>query len=441
MAGDPAGGLADASAAGPVRAGLDSVEAARRLAADGPNRLPARGRSPVPLLLLREMVHFFALLLWGAAALALLAGMPQLAVAIVVVVLLNGVFAFAQEYRADQASRRLRELIPADVTVRRDGRRTVVHAADLVAGDVVLLEAGDRISADLHLAEVHALAVNESMLTGESVPARPRGGDAVFAGTFVVEGQAEAVVTATGARTRLAAIAALTQAARRPPSPLARRLGTVIKVVAAIALGVGTLFFALTLLLGMAPTDGFLLALGAEPANPRTMDGPARTGALLDRRLLVRVFGVLGPAQAVVEMAAFTAVLALGGWALGADPDPALLAAASGTAFAAVVLGQLANAFACRSQTRWAGSLPWRSNRLLLGAVASEAVLLLVFLGSPPLAGLLGGALPPPAGWALAALAVPAVIGADALHKALRRGGAEPGAVRGLRGTGRERSG
>ncbi|GAT71023.1 haloacid dehalogenase [Planomonospora sphaerica] len=839
MTGDPPDDVAGAPAARPERPGLDSAEAARRLAADGPNRLPARGRSPLPLLLLREMVHFFALLLWGAAGLALLAGMPQLAVAIVVVILLNGVFAFVQEYRADQAGRRLRELIPADVTVRRDGRRTVVHAVDLVSGDMVLLEAGDRISADLRLAETHALAVNESMLTGESVPVRPRGGDAVLAGTFVVEGQAEAVVTATGARTRLAAIATLTQAARRPPSPLARRLGTVIKIIAAIALGVGTLFFALTLLLGMAPTDGFLLALGvtvalvpegllptvtlslaraarsmasrnalvrhleavetlgsatfictdktgtltrnemtvvevwtpaglldlaapasaadimrsavacstgrlvrtdgalkgigdpmevalhalalhaeaaqeeavtrrfpfdpvrrrasavaggrlhlkgapdavlplcgeapgaeqaleamserglrvlavarrdapagdtaeeverdltllglvgledpprdgvteaiatcrragiklamitgdhpgtaraiatkvgllgpdslvltgrdlpaddaalgalldhdgaviarvtpedklriaralrgrghvvamtgdgvndgpalreadigiamgasgtdvareaadlvllddhfativtaielgratyanirrfltyhltdnvaeltpflvwaisggtvplalsvlqvlaldigtdllpalalgAEPANPRTMDGPARTGALLDRRLLVRVFGVLGPAQATVEMIAFTTVLTLGGWALGADPGSALLAAASGTAFAAVVLGQLANAFACRSQTRWAGNLPWRGNRLLLGAVASEAILLLVFLGVPPLAGLLGGTLPPPAGWALAALAVPAVIGADALHKAFR---------------------
>lgn len=106
--------------------------------------------------------------------------MPQLAVAIVVVVLLNGAFAFVQEYRADQAGRRLRELIPADVTVRRDSRRTVVGATELVAGDVVLLEAGDRISADLELAEVHALAVNESTLTGESTPARTRETDTVF---------------------------------------------------------------------------------------------------------------------------------------------------------------------------------------------------------------------------------------------------------------------
>ncbi|WP_440107392.1 P-type ATPase [Streptosporangium sp. H16] len=79
-----------------------------------------------------------------------------------------------------------------------------MNAADLVTGDLVLLEAGDRISADLELAETHELAVNESMLTGESVPRRPREKATVFAGTFVVEGEAAAVVTATGPRTRLA---------------------------------------------------------------------------------------------------------------------------------------------------------------------------------------------------------------------------------------------
>src|SRR5690606_40561346 len=84
--------------------GLTSAEAARRLAEHGPNRMPPPRRASPVLLLLREMVHFFALLLWAAAGLALLAGMPQLAVAIVVIVLINGGFAFAQEYRADRAA-------------------------------------------------------------------------------------------------------------------------------------------------------------------------------------------------------------------------------------------------------------------------------------------------------------------------------------------------
>lgn len=122
----------------------------------------------------------------------------------------------------------------------------------------------------------------------------------------------------------------------------------------------------------------------------------------------------------MVEMMAFFTVLSLGGWALGAEPSAALLAAASGAAFAAVVLGQIANAFACRSETRGAGRVPLLGNRLLLWAVTIEAIMLLVFLGLPPLAHLLGGGLPPAVGWAMAALAIPAVLGGDALHKTWR---------------------
>jgi magnesium-transporting ATPase (P-type) len=162
------------------------------------------------------------------------------------------------------------------------------------------------------------------------------------------------------------------------------------------------------------------LALGGEPASRRVLDGPARKGELMDRRLLFRVFAVLGPAEAAVEMAAFTAVLVAGGWIWGQEPSAGLLATASGAAFAAVVIGQLANAFACRSETRWVGAKGLGGNQLLVAAVACEIVLLALFLGLPPLADLLGGSLPSPEGWALALLAIPAVIFADALHKRFR---------------------
>ena len=208
----------------PERRGLTTPEAAARLRRDGPNVLPVP-RPPSPaLLLVRQMTHFFALLLWAAAGLAFLGGLPQLAVAIVIVVLVNGVFAFVQEYRADRAGRRLRELLPARVIVRRDGRRIMVDAADLVTGDIVLLGAGDRVSADLELLDVHSLALDESMLTGESVPVHPDPGGRAHAGTFVVEGEAETRVAATGGRTRLAGIAALTRQAHRRPSPLTLQL-------------------------------------------------------------------------------------------------------------------------------------------------------------------------------------------------------------------------
>ncbi|HVB44441.1 MAG TPA: cation-transporting P-type ATPase [Streptosporangiaceae bacterium] len=250
----------------PARHGLTSAEAVARLAHDGPNVLPVpRPPSPV-ILLIRQLTHFFALLLWAAAGLAYLGGLPQLSVAIVIVVLVNGVFAFAQEYRADRAGRQLRELLPARVIVRRDGRRQVVNAADLVTEDIVLLAAGDRIPADLELLEVNSLTLDESMLTGESVPVRPEPGGRAYAGTFVVEGDAEAGVAATGVRTRLADIAALTRQAHRRPSPLTLQLRRVVMTVAVIAVAVGLGFFGLAVAVGMAPTNGFLLAVGVTVA-------------------------------------------------------------------------------------------------------------------------------------------------------------------------------
>ncbi|WP_343942461.1 HAD-IC family P-type ATPase, partial [Pseudonocardia zijingensis] len=250
----------------PATAGLSTAEARRLLTVHGPNTLPApRPVSPV-LILLRQMTHFFAMMLWVAAALAVLGGMPQLGSAIAVVVVVNGVFAFVQEYRADRAGQRLRDLLPAQATVVRDGDRTVIEAADLVPGDLVLLGAGDRISADLTLEHADGLAVDESTLTGESVPVSATSGATAYAGTFVTRGEARAVVTATGAATRLAGIAAMTRGAHRPPGPLAERLNQVVRVIGVVAVVVGFVFFGVALWLGMDLTAGFLLAVGVTVA-------------------------------------------------------------------------------------------------------------------------------------------------------------------------------
>lgn len=248
------------------REGLTSAEAAAALRRDGPNTLPAPKRRNPLVTLGGQMIHFFALMLWAAAGLALLAGMPALAIAIVVVVVLNGAFSFAQEYRADRAAERLRDLLPVRATVRRDGRAVVVDAAELVAGDVVLLEAGDRVCADGELAEYGRLAVDESMLTGESRPVRPEPGGSVYAGTYVTEGHGVAVVTATGARSRLAGISAVTASAVRPRSPLAAQLHRVVRIVALIAIAVGCVFFAAALGLGLSGTESFLFAIGVTVA-------------------------------------------------------------------------------------------------------------------------------------------------------------------------------
>jgi calcium-translocating P-type ATPase len=246
--------------------GLSAADAAQRLALDGPNTLPTPPGVPAWRRLAAEMVHFFALLFWVAGALAFVAGLPQLGVAVFVVILLNGVFAFVQEERAEHASERLRDLLPRRAMVIRDGVSVELPADDLVVGDLVLLHEGDRISADLSLDVVHALAVDTSSLTGESVPAHPALGETAYAGSFVVEGEASATVVATGARTRLAGIAGLTRAQQPAPTPLHRELTRISRLIAAVAVVVGVLFFGIALLVGTRASDGFLFAVGVTVA-------------------------------------------------------------------------------------------------------------------------------------------------------------------------------
>ena len=249
----------------PIR-GLTHAEAAARLAAEGPNELPAPRRVPAWRRLAAQMFHFFALLFWVAGGLAFVAGMPQLGVAVFVVVVLNGVFAFVQEERAEHAAERLRDLLPRRVTVVRDGDRIEIPAREVVTGDTVVLGEGDRVSADLCLDVVHSLALDTSTLTGESVPAHPAAAETAYAGCFVVEGEATATVVATGAATRLAGIARLTRAQQRAPSPLHRELVRLSRVIAVVAITVGTAFFALAVAVGMPASDGFLFAVGVTVA-------------------------------------------------------------------------------------------------------------------------------------------------------------------------------
>ena len=246
--------------------GLTASEAADRLAEHGPNVLPVAPRPSWVRLLGAELVHFFALMLWVAGGLAFVGGMPQLGVAIFVVIVVNGVFAFAQQQRAEHAAAQLGRLLPTAVTVRRDGTEQVVEARFVVPGDVVVLRPGDRVPADLTLAEASGAHVDESMLTGESVTRAVGPGDSVFGGTFLTGGEAAGLVTATAAGTRLAGIAELTSEVRRPKSPLARELERVVRMVALVAVGVGVGFFGLSLVIGTSTREAFLFAVGVTVA-------------------------------------------------------------------------------------------------------------------------------------------------------------------------------
>ncbi|MGZ4671187.1 MAG: cation-translocating P-type ATPase [Ilumatobacteraceae bacterium] len=249
-----------------LRTGLTAADAARRLAADGPNVLPPPPRVHTWRRLLAQFTHFFALMLWVASVLALVAGLPQLAIAIVVVIIVNGVFAFIQEQRAERAAERLQDLLPAGVVVRRDGQPLIIDAADIVVGDVVVLSPGDRVPADMVLATADDIRVDASTLTGESVPSPLAAGDRAFAGTYVASGAADGVVDAIGVATVLAGIAQLTSTARRPRTPLAHELDRIVRTLAIIAVAVGAGFFLLSLLIGSPARDGFLFAVGVTVA-------------------------------------------------------------------------------------------------------------------------------------------------------------------------------
>jgi len=265
--------------------GLSAGEAARRQREYGPNRVEQVRDTPLGLRLAREFTHFFALILWVAAALAFLAeqlgagqGMWQLGVAIIGVILVNGLFSFWQEYRAERALEALRRLLPQQIKAVRDGQAQVLDVERLVPGDVILLEEGDKVPADCRLIEAFGVRVNAATISGESLPmtrhAEPDQQDTpltannlVLAGTTVVSGEARAVVFATGMQTEFGKIAHLTQTTGETPSPLQREIARLSRLVALLAAGLGLAFFLIGQTIGLPFWDNFMFAIGIIVAN------------------------------------------------------------------------------------------------------------------------------------------------------------------------------
>lgn len=256
--------------------GLSQTEAEERLSKVGPNAIQEVKGKPLYLKFLANFTHMMAVLLWVGALVALIAQMPQLAIAIVMVNVINGAFSFWQEFRAEKATEALRKMLPVYARVLRDGKEQRVEAINLVPGDVVLLAEGDRISADCRLIQSVELRVDQSALTGESRPVnksdQPVLGNGlnrneipnlIFAGTNVVAGNGKGVVVATGMNTEFGKIARLTQTVDSELSPLQKEMETVTRVVSVFAIGVGGIFFLMALLLaGITIAESFIFALG-----------------------------------------------------------------------------------------------------------------------------------------------------------------------------------
>ena len=261
--------------------GLSTAEAAARRRAVGPNLLPEAKVAGIARQLAAQFVHFMAILLWAAGGLAFAAGMPQLGWAIWGVVVINGLFSFSQEVRAERALVSLRRRLPHDVRVWRAGRLTVVPAASLVPGDVVELATGDRVPADVRLLSADRLELDQSLVTGESLPvergpaaAEPlcslahEAASVALAGANVVGGRGRAVVFATGAGTALGEVARLVAGVVREPSTLSVEVARLVRVVTALAVGMGLAVFVLARkLLGLPFAESFLFGIGIIVAN------------------------------------------------------------------------------------------------------------------------------------------------------------------------------
>ncbi|PMP80983.1 MAG: ATPase [Roseiflexus castenholzii] len=256
--------------------GLTPDEARERLAQYGLNVLHEPPRKPLIRALLAHFTHLMAWLLWIGGGVAFVAQTPTLGIAIWLVNVINGLFSFWQEYKAEQATAALRRMLPSYARVRRAGAEMRIPAEHLVPGDVLLLAEGDHISADARLVRETELRVDQSALSGESHPVRktadPISGiglshaelpNLVFAGTSVTSGTAEAVVFATGMRTAFGEIARLTLSVGDELSPLQREMERLTRVVSAIAVGVGVFFFVLAVAIaGIDLANGFIFALG-----------------------------------------------------------------------------------------------------------------------------------------------------------------------------------
>ena len=243
-------------------AGLSATEAEKRLAEHGPNRIAGKPPRPAWLKFLDQFKNFLVIVLIGAAALAGAVGDLKDAIVIGIVVLLNATLGFFQEHRAEAALAALKNMLAPIARVRRDGHPAQVPAETLVPGDILLLEAGDRIPADARVLDAHSAEVAEATLTGEShaVAKTPEAvaeksalaerHGMVYMNTVVTRGRIEAVVTATGMATEMGKIAGLLAETAESATPLQVQLDALGKRLTAIAGVVVGLMFVFGLMRG-----------------------------------------------------------------------------------------------------------------------------------------------------------------------------------------------
>ncbi|WP_375481442.1 cation-translocating P-type ATPase [uncultured Mycobacterium sp.] len=296
--------------------GLSETEAKRRLLQYGPNELQRRSGREWPTALVRQLTHPLALLLWVAAGLLVIVGSHVVASAVVLIIMLNAAFSFVQELQAERAVEALAKYLPQRANVQRDGAIVEIDATQVVPGDIVVIQEGDRVAADIRLL-AGAIQVDLSALTGESVPALRSAAmidvnvpllsahELVFSGTSCTGGEARGVAFATGMATEIGRIAALSERVKPDPSPLERQVRRAAWLIAAVSVMlalsfipvatiaahltlINSLVFAAGLLAGMVPEGLLPVITLALAVAVREL---AKRGALVKRLSAVETLG------------------------------------------------------------------------------------------------------------------------------------------------------
>jgi Ca2+-transporting ATPase len=303
-----------------VAGGLSAKQAAHRLAEQGHNEIMEQRRRPPWRMLLDQFTDFMILVLIAAAIISGIIGELQDSIAILVIVFLNAIIGFIQEYRAERAVAALRRLSAPTARVRREGLLSNIPARNLVPGDIVLLEAGDMISADLRLVETRSLQLDEAALTGESQPVSKEAdqtydkdtvlGDRhnmAFKGTLTTHGRGIGLVVATGMETELGRIAALLSKGEISKTPLQKRLARFGQRLAIAVLVICAIIFAAGLLRGESPIIMFLTAVSlAVAAIPEALPAVVTVSLAIGARNMVRQQALIRRLPAVETLGSVT---------------------------------------------------------------------------------------------------------------------------------------
>jgi P-type Ca2+ transporter type 2C len=318
-----------------VRSGLTRAAAQERLERDGPNELKGAPETPWWRRLIEQFENFLVIVLLVAIVISAIewtlqdpreTALPYEAIVITIIVVLNAILGFVQESRAEKSVRALMALAAPEASVIRDGERQRIPTREIVPGDIVLIEAGDKIPADARLIEDANLHTDEAPLTGESMPvakdSRPLSGEAglgdrsnmLFAGTVATYGRGRAVIVATGMQTEVGKIAGLLETAEKDPTPLQQELDRTGKRLTVIMLGICAVVFAAGLLSAKSFTlsivlSMFLFAVAlAVAAIPEALPAIVTIGLSLGVRRMAAAHAIVRKLPAIETLGAATVI-------------------------------------------------------------------------------------------------------------------------------------